>query len=344
MNPRHATLGCLLLLLVAAPARAETDWFASLYTQEGVELRADERIFAAFALFNALGYVEGPIVRQYPITAREHDPVRVELRKKLQLTPELESKANAFFDKHPVPAQAYGRYILTTKGPPSFERTPESPEDLNGFEQIVAEFYQLNGLGPVFAALQEDYRKALKVYHGAVDGPLAAVRKVLKVKEDEPPRLILIVNPLDGRGSAYSSLQGDELFVVLGPAAQPDVFAILTEYARARLAPALAKKGALKSLTDQAAAAGIDPPPAFALEAISRAVACVALGLPEAEIAARATAGFWAIPELTAQVRAYDRGDKAFDVFVNDSLVALAIIKEPPKDASGAARKSSKAK
>ncbi len=39
----------------ASSAVSAGDWFASLYTGEGIELRADERVFALFALFNATG-------------------------------------------------------------------------------------------------------------------------------------------------------------------------------------------------------------------------------------------------------------------------------------------------
>src|SRR5437588_717649 len=71
MSFRVLALGGLTLLAPSA-ARAEADWFASLYTAEGVELRADERVFALYAVLNATGYDEGPVaVEQKLLRARE---------------------------------------------------------------------------------------------------------------------------------------------------------------------------------------------------------------------------------------------------------------------------------
>ena len=57
-----------------APAAVQGDWFASLYTGEGIELRADERVFALFSMLNAVGYDSGPITRKEPVPKVMYHP------------------------------------------------------------------------------------------------------------------------------------------------------------------------------------------------------------------------------------------------------------------------------
>ena len=128
---------------MAPPARAETDWFASLYTNEGVELRADERVFALYALLNGMGYDEAPVVRSLPVTARDMPPVRLKVRSQVRIDDAAAEKLNAFFNAHPKAVEAYGRYALALKGPLGFERTPAAPADLKGFETLLAEGWKV---------------------------------------------------------------------------------------------------------------------------------------------------------------------------------------------------------
>lgn len=313
-------LAALLPCVLAGPARAQTDWFASLYTNEGVELRADERVFALYALLNGMGYDEAPLLRAAPVPSRAMHPVRLKVRGALRVEAADAEKLGAFFDApgHARPADAYGRYVLQLKGPGAFERTAAAPEDLKGFEALLADGYARLKLADLFASLQAEYRSSLKSYHGVVDAPVGAVRRLLKLKEDEPPRVVLVVNLLDGQGKAYSTLAGEELWVVVGPAPTPDLLAVARELSRAGLEPLVGPK------------AGDAEGAALATDALSRAFAYVALGRPEAEIEAP-------LRELVKQVDAYGKSDKALDAFVAETVPVLLkdAGKEPAKDPAG---------
>ena len=319
MRPISALLG-LLVLLAAPPARAETDWFASLYTNEGVELRADERVFALYALLNGMGYDEAPVVRSLPVTARDMHPVRLKVRSQVRIDDAAAEKLNAFFNAHPKAVEAYGRYALALKGPLGFERTPAAPADLKGFETLLAEGYAHHRLADLFAAVQDEYRTALKGYHGVVDPPVQAVRRLLKMKEDEPPRVVLVVNLLDGAGKAYSTLQGEELWIVVGPSKVPDLFAVAREVAHARLEPLVAAK------------VGEAESAAFVTDALTRAFACAALSLSDAEIDRHAPAGLAGLKDLVRQVEGLGKGDRGLDSFLAEAVPAILkdAGKEPP--------------
>ncbi|MBI5544377.1 MAG: hypothetical protein HY901_10835 [Deltaproteobacteria bacterium] len=333
MRPRPSLglLLCSMLLLFASRAGAETDWFASLYTNEGVELRADERVFALYALLNGMGYDEAPIIRTAPVPAREMHVVRLKVRSAVRMTAADEEKLNAFFNAHPKPAEAYGRYALALKGPAGFERTSAAAADLKGFEALLAEGFGKQKLAELFTSVQDEYRSALKGYHGVVDAPVGAVRRLLKMKEDEAPRVVLVVNLLDGQGKSYSALSGDELWVVVGPSKMPDLFAVARELARARIEPlAAARAPDLESA-------------ALITETLTRAVASAALAMPDAEIDAQGQRdGFPQLREWVRQVEAFSKGDKALDSFVSEAVPMLQ--KEAGKELPATVKKPSKAK
>ena len=319
-----AVVPTLVCTLAALPARAETDWFASLYTNEGIELRADERVFALYAMLNAMGYDDAPVIRQLPVPAREMHLVRLKARAALRLESSEEEKLNSFFNGHPQSADEYGRYVLSLKGPPGFERTPATPQDLKSFEGLLADGYSRLKLADLFASVQDEYRAALRSYHGALDAPVAAVRKLLKLKEDEPPRVVLVVNLLDGQGKAYSTRSAEEeLSVVVGPSKAPDLYAVTREVARSRIELLAAAK------------VGAGEAAAHAADLLSRAFAAVALSLSDSEVDERARAeGFAALKEWAKQVEGYSKGTASLETFVAEAVPAL--LKELGKEPAAA--------
>ena len=121
-------LSALLFVAPAAAYASEGDWFASLYTGEGIELRADDRVFTLFSVLNAMGYDAAPMTRQFPLPRYQFHPVREQVRNKLLSAPtEVRSQANAFFDAHPVGVDRYLAYALSTSAPP-FANAPKSKE------------------------------------------------------------------------------------------------------------------------------------------------------------------------------------------------------------------------
>lgn len=319
-----------VILLSAAPARAERDWFASLYTNEGVELRADERLFTLYALLNAMGYDEAPVVRQFPVPARDMHPVRLQVRNSLKLDAAQIAKASSYFDAHPVPVEQYARYALTVGGPGSFTRAQQSPADLKGAEALLSDAYSQLKLAELFAKVQAEYRAALKAYLPVVDGPVQAVRKLMKVGDEEQTNVVLVVNLLDARGKAFSSKAGDELFVVLGPSNEPDLFSVAREFARARLEPIVQKRaGGVKGLAEASQAAreaGAEEssPAAWATEVLARSFAARALNLPQSGLDTQARGGYREVAEIAKSVDEFSKSNKSLDAFVADAMAAMA--------------------
>jgi hypothetical protein len=216
MRLRVALAIPLSACLVASPAFAEADWFASLYTGEGVELRADARVFALYAVLNALGYDRAPLARKEPIPKYAFHPVREQVRAKLMaLAPTLRQGADAYFDAHPQPIE---RYVAFAVG------GPKGAADLKGFDSVLSNAEAGWNLAGLLADVQGEYRKALKGYLPALDVPLGRARQLLRVPEDSQ-KTVLIMNLLDGQDEAHGVAGDGGIVVVVGPSDKPNVAA-----------------------------------------------------------------------------------------------------------------------
>ena len=327
----------VLALGVLAPgsAFASQDWFASVYSPQGVEVRADERLFTLFATLNALGYDDAPIVRQYPVARREFSPVRAHVRQALSgLDPKLKDQVSAFFDEHPLALGEYVAYTAQLGPAPTFTAPAAAqPAQLQGFEKQLAAVYQAAKIHDLFAEVQDAYRNDTKAYLALVDEPLAKARKILR---DPAGRAIVAMNDLDGRGAAQAVPMGSDALLVLGPSPKPDVQAVVRAYARLVLDPLVAKRGGvLKGAAEQAAVVRVSGGPAldgasdYASELLARAIAIkVASTDPAGDEEAQLKLGFAGIKEAVRAVDTLGKPDRPLEQVVPDVLAGIELRKK----------------
>lgn len=335
MSRRRVLAACALAaLLVPASSYAEPDWFASVYSPNGVEIRADERLFTLFATLNALGYDEAPVVRKDPIPRREYSPVRVRVRQALAtLDPKLKAQVNGFFDAHPLPLARYVAYVGQLGPAPTFA-APASiqPAELRGFEKQLAAVYQAGKLAEVFAEVQDAYRTDTKAYISTVDEPLAKARKLLR---DPAGRAIVAVNDLDGRGASQAVGVGADALLVLGPSSKADVEGVVRAYAKLILEPITSKRGGvLKGAAEQAAVVRGSGGPQlegagdYAGELLARAIAIkCASADPAADEEAALKQGFAGIKEAVRAVDQLGKTEKPLEQAVPDVLAGIELRK-----------------
>ncbi len=322
------------LVLAATAARAEADWFASLYTGDGIELRADERVFTLYALFNALGYDEAPLLREHPIPRRAFHPVRIKVRERVLADEgDLKKQADAFFDGHALPIDRYLAYALSTS-PPPFASGPKSRElaDLKGLEALLAKAHAGWKLDELLASVQADYRKALRAYLPVLDGPIGKAKKILRLSGDGP-QCALVVNLLDSGGVARGLRTDSEVVVVVGPSEKPDVEAVVRELARALIGPSVAKKAQTgwsggQALLREAKGYGATEQTVgdYAASLFARAVALKAMDASDAAYEAAAQKGYFGLKDIAQRL---DDG-KPIDGWALDAL-ARAETRRPTK-------------
>jgi hypothetical protein len=322
------------LLALPATCLASSDWFASVYSPKGVEIRADERLFTLFATLNALGYDDAPIVRKDPVPRREFSPVRAEVRQSLAtLDPKLKAQVNAFFDAHPLPLGKYAAYTAQLGPAPDFAAPASAqPGELHGFEKELAAVYRAAQVQALFASVQDAYRADTKSYIAAIDGPLSQARALLG---DPAGRVIVAVNDLDGRGAAQAVALGSNALLVLGPAQKADVQGAVRAYARLILDPLVAQRATvLKGAAEQAAVVRGSGGPAlegaadYASELLARAISIkVASSDPTADEEAALKQGFAGIKEAVHAVDELGKPDRPLAQVVPDVLARIELHK-----------------
>ncbi len=319
----------------AAPS-APTDWYTSVYSPGGVEVRADERLFTLYALLNALGYDQAPVVRKEPVPKHEFSAVRVRVRQALAtLDPRLKEQVSNFFDAHPLPLSKYVAYTLSLGPAPSFS-SAGAPAELAGFDKQLAQVYEAGQLHNLFAQVQQDYRADTRGYLAAIDQPLTQARKLL---HDPKLTVVLAVNDLDGQGLARGiPLNTQDVVLVLGPDSKPDVQAMVRALGRVVLDPVMAKKAtALKGAAEQAAVARgsdmgsgavLESGADYASELLARALAIkVASTNQAADEEAALKLGYVGIKEAVKGLDDLAKGDKPLDVSVPDLLAKIDLKK-----------------
>lgn len=327
-------LTAVALCLLAAPAFAEADWFASLYTGEGVELRADERVFTLYALLNAMGYDEAPVVRKDPLPKYYFHPVRQQVRTKLLAAdPAIRQQADLFFDGHAKPLQQYLAYTVQS-APPPFQTGAKAKElqDLKGLEGLLRAVHSQWNVPELLASVQGEYRKALKPYLTSIDGPLTKLKKVLRVPDNGPNSLI-VMNLLDAQNSVRGVMGDNELVLVVGPSDKPNVEGVLREYARVTVEPVVAKKAAGWSggatLLKEAQLAGAQERtvPEYASALFARAAALKAQDAADGQYDAQAQAGYFGLKDIA---KGFDDG-KPLEAWAMDALKTAETRRPAPK-------------
>jgi len=317
-----------LLVVVASPAFAGSkgDWFASLYTGEGVELRNDERVFALFAIFNAMGFDQGPVTRKEPVPRIVYHPVRQQVRGRvIGGDPEVRKAADAFFDSHPTTIRKYLSYVVASDQPP-FATGAKAKElqDLKGLEQLLAKAWAGWKLEEAMASVQGDSRKALRAYLTGTDFPLNRARLALKIPETN--EALIVVNLLDSQDQVRAVLgENGEAFLIVGPSDKPNVEGVIREYARLYVEPQVARQvgkwsGGVAVLKEAQLAGVTDE----SLQDYATAAICTALALraseaPDAAWEAANSKGYFGIRDI---VRLFDEG-KPLDAIVMEAMQKL---------------------
>jgi hypothetical protein len=326
-------LSCAVVTLWAAPAWGQpvNDWFASLYTPEGVELRTDERIFDLYAVFNAMGYDDAPVTRRDPVPKHEFNAVRQRVRTAAaaSLDDALRRKIDAFFDSHPQPAASYLAYVVRLSAAPDFKPSAGAGRDLSGFEGLLSSAQSKLKLAEAFQETQDDQRAMLKAYLKEVDAPLAAARKLLKLKDDDEQRTVLALNLLEAPGAAESLWVDKEELVVVGPSPKPNVPAVVREFARLHVAPAVARKASSYKFDVPVGVRGT--PSDYVTETAARAVALRAAVPSAAQDAAAdgdAKAGYGGVREMMKVLDDYAKTDRSLDAYLAEAWPRVEAVRK----------------
>jgi hypothetical protein len=226
---------CLALVWVMpSMAAAPRDWFSSVSTRDGVELRNDPNVFALFAVLDAGGFDEGRLVRALPVRKFAYEPARMRVRERLRAQgSRFALAATAFFDAHPFSIDAYLASVVDPG-----DRTPAKTASptwlISGLDALLDDARTQASLDELWVMNSAEYRKVQLSYLDAIEPALGRVRKRLECTElDE---WVLLINLLDADGSVRTIRRGDgQTIVTVGPSATLLVDGVLEAFASSRL-------------------------------------------------------------------------------------------------------------
>lgn len=230
---------------------------SGLISREGIEVRADQRVYTLFALFNALGYDRESTRGARPLAAPQYDALREAVRHQLATSAFDLGPARAYVQGHPDELAAYVRQVVRLGPAPDFA-APSAPDraELAALGQVLERFHH-EVAGRLFEEQREAMRAIAKDWIVALDKATDRSREIVRMSEDESveldleltegdtaserSRIIVVVNPLDTHGAVYVAERPGERFVVFGPTEvlAQSVDAVVLDFQRDLIAPCL---------------------------------------------------------------------------------------------------------
>jgi hypothetical protein len=247
------------IAMVAAPATAQ--WSsAAVVTEDGVELSVDARVFALFAVLNALGYDDDTVTGPPPLSQPQYAAARSKLRSSLGRIEVKDLKA--LVDKNPAPVRDYVAAVL------ELSTNLDAPATASPLCKSLAgplkEWFLDEGGNSLLRAAGEEARPTQKRLLPELDKAIHAVTKLVRLgdKEDQllddsgaERRVAVVLNELDSHGSLQVVNTTAQVFVVAGPLRNADddkrvIDAAVLHYARTVVARETKKVAAAGTLLD----------------------------------------------------------------------------------------------
>jgi len=332
-------IGCATLVARPALGATDHDFYLSLLGDSGLELFSDERLYALFAAFNALGYDNGPVVRKDPIPRASFSPLRIASRAQIQMSVSLQKRFQDFFDAHPMSRDAYIAYTLSLGAAPTF--TPPSGsapkgKSLAGLEKLLAAHEAEAHVAEVYQSLTPQLRDLLKAALAQLDPSCRSADKFLPAATAAAS---LAVNVLDDPSSNAVVEVGTTATAVAGvaPGKNADLSSAVQAYAAARTLPAIMAHPAPGGLSEvlgrvhqRGLAAGSLSANAYVAHAYGAAVAAQVLPQRRQQILADADArGLWLAADFD-RILADDQGKTPADALLSEKLGSMDFKKVAP--------------
>ncbi len=187
-----------------------------LFTQQGLEIRLDDRVFCLFFALNMLGYSRETRMGAPPISAPQFHPVRTKLRaKRMALTERpVFKRLRTLFEAN---ALSTGVYLRGLWEPPGVPR--QHIQATQAANTMLASLAKEPLYVETHRALSEDRRLQAKALWRALERDLAALQQILKKPVlPQPAKFAVVPNPLDAFGAFFRLEHPGQQVLVVGPA------------------------------------------------------------------------------------------------------------------------------
>jgi tetratricopeptide (TPR) repeat protein len=342
-----ASVAALFLLLSPGVAQSQ-DRQAPLINHSGISVEPSPQLFATLSALDAAGFAadEGTLAET---------PSRLALRQDfLKMQGPASEAVRQFYSDHVLgdPGETLSRYVafaLLAGPPPEFrfhvkhELLPPDVLAIEGFQQILREFYIEAQLEKRWATIEPEYIRAAARYQSPLRRTVtvtnAYLREVLKPVYDRT--FIVYVEPLVGNHTIFRN-NGDHYGIVVGAGSQIPVDEIQHAYLHFMLDPLplrhrdeLTSKSTLLNLAARAPRLPVQYQTDFLAltdECLVKAVELRLRHLSPAQLESALTdadqSGFVLVRPLVAQLQKFEKAEPAMSYYFPDLIAGIDVAAE----------------
>lgn len=209
---------------LSSPAHAQWSQ-SSVFTEDGVELGVEPRIFALFAVLNAAGYDKETAFGPAPLEKPRYAAAREKIRQNLGRSGNTEF--TPIFEKYPGSVQDYVNAVLELGPAPRFDDKGATSPLAKALAAPLREWFNEEGGSSMLRGAQEEARatqkRVLPTLDAAVKGATKLVRlgdasdQLLEDTAGTAGRVAVVINELDAAGTMFIVQAKDTTGIITGP-------------------------------------------------------------------------------------------------------------------------------
>jgi hypothetical protein len=218
-----AGLGIGVLALGGGDARAQ--WSnASVFTEDGVELGVEPRIFSLFAILNSVGYDKESVFGPAPLEKPQYAPAREKLRSNLGRSSVKELAE--LFQKNPAPVVDYVKAVLELGPAPRFDDKAAKSPLAKALAAPLREWFNEEGGSALLRNANEEARATQRRLLPLLDRAITGVTKTARLGDASEQllegtasqgRVAIVLNDLDAHGAFFVVDASGTTAIVTGP-------------------------------------------------------------------------------------------------------------------------------
>jgi hypothetical protein len=209
---------------------AQAQWSsASVFTEDGVELGVEPRIFALFALMNSVGYDKESLFGAGPLERPVYAAAREKLRQNLGRSSSKELAD--LFAKNPGTVQDYVDAVLQLGPAPKFDDKAATSPIARALAGPLREWFNEEGGSALLRNANEEARAAQKRLLPPLAKAIGDVTATVRLGDAADQlldgggaegRVAIVLNDLDAHGAFLIVSSGDTTGIVTGPSRGED--------------------------------------------------------------------------------------------------------------------------
>jgi len=221
---RASVIACLAgSVFVAAPASAQLS-SSSVFTDDGVEIGVEPRLFSLFALLNEAGYDNESVLGNEPLLRPKFSVTREKLRANQGRS--INKALIDVIDKNPGKVDVYVAAVLELGPAPRFDDKAAKSPLAKALAPFIREWFNEEGGSSHMRNAVEAARETQKKLLAPTDTAIKAATKLVRLGDVSEQllddagaqgRVALILNDLDAHGALITKRSGETTVVLAGP-------------------------------------------------------------------------------------------------------------------------------